>query len=284
MLGRRTSWRAQTQSEVAATPRAAASVVLVRSTAGGGLETFMVRRSKESRFAADVFVFPGGTVAADDLAEPMVAAAPNLPPDVALRRLSDRGGTPPADAGLAFGLYAAAVRELFEEAGVLLADDACARDVTGPVGDRLVADQLVADRAALQRGEQSLPDLAARRGLYLALDRLVYFSHWVTPALSPRRYDTRFFVATMPPDQTALHCQIETTDGLWVAPGEALRRCEAGAFKLVSVTISHLERLATFASVEALLRFARSKPVRTVHPTLDAASGTWATNVPEDAW
>ena len=279
MLVRRPSWRVQNQGEVAATPRPAASVVLARPAAGGGLETFMVRRSKESRFAADVFVFPGGTVAADDLAEPMVAAAPNLPPDVALRRLGERGGTPPADAKLAFGLHVAAVRELFEEAGVLLADDIPPRGGTSMVGD-----QLVVDRAALQRGERSLAELVARRGLYLALDRLVYFSHWVTPALSPRRYDTRFFVATMPPDQTALHCQVETTDGLWVAPGEALRRCEAGAFNLVSVTISHLERLATFASVEALLRFARSKQVRTVHPTLDAASGTWVTNVPEDAW
>jgi hypothetical protein len=95
---------------------------------------------------------------------------------------------------------------------------------------------------------------------------LTYFSHWITPAMSPRRYDTRFFVAELPSGQEATHCGLETVDGIWISPRQAIERHERGTMTLVSVTRDHLDRLAAFSSVEALLEFASRKRIRTVNP------------------
>jgi hypothetical protein len=101
-------------------------------------------------------------------------------------------------------------------------------------------------------------------GLELLPESLVYFSHWITPAVSPRRYDTRFFVAADRPEQTASHCGLETVDGGWHSPANLLQQADDGEITLVSVTADHLRVLAEYRSVSALLSFARSKPVRTV--------------------
>ena len=274
--------RAPTAVLGAVVPRPAATVILIRPGEAGGFETFMVRRSARSYFAADAVVFPGGTVDDADCGPESVARSPSLTVEEAHARLTNRGGEPPETAALSFGLHVAAVRELFEEAGVLLATNR---------GGRLLADRdpaltarLAEDRGRVQRGEMTLAGIAEREGLNLACDRLVYFSHWVTPPTSPRRYDTRFFVAAMPPGQEALHCQIETTEGEWLSPAEALGRGTRGQIKLVQATVAHLDCLAHLRSVDEVLDFARRKPIQTVHPLFDASAGAWVTNVPEDSW
>jgi 8-oxo-dGTP pyrophosphatase MutT (NUDIX family) len=227
----------------------------------------MVRRHQASKFAADVFVFPGGTVRQDDHLSAAEARALGLDPprlEATLRERDDPFARR-EDGGLA--LWVAALRELFEEAGVLLAEDASGEllDLSEPGR----ADRFEALRGAVQRGDLSLAALARQEGLRLAADRLLYFSRWITPAASPRRYDTRFLLAELPSGQTAGHCQIETTDGLWIAPREALARHARGEHPMVFVTTEHVKRLAEFADAPSLLAFARTKGLKVVRPVID---------------
>lgn len=246
--------------DVPVTPRPAATVILVRDSVANQLEIFMVRRDPHARFAADAYVFPGGTLRADDLVTGGEPPCSGLTSDTAHRRFASRGSEPPPDPEESLALHVAAVRELFEEAGILLA-----RHEARPPGplDQDVCEALAELRTEIQSG-RSLIRAALDLRLELLPESLVYFSHWITPAVSPRRYDTRFFVAADRPEQTASHCGIETVDGNWYSPADLLRQADAGALTLVSVTADHLRVLSEFRTVEALLAFARLKPVRTV--------------------
>jgi len=247
------------------TPRPAATVMVVRSRAEG-FEVFMVRRHQASKFAADLYVFPGGTIRSDDRLTEDRARAIGLDPGAlnAVLAAHDDPYAGHGDGGLS--LWVAALRELFEEAGLLLAEDHRGRllDLSDP--ER--AQRFSALRTELQAGRLSLAALAQAEGLYLAADRLVHFSRWITPSVSPRRFDTRFFVAELPTGQTAGHCQIETTEGVWISPREALARQQHDDFPMMFVTREHVKRLAEFHQAAALLEFARAKPTRVVSPNI----------------
>ena len=237
-----------------------ASVILVRRAADG-FEVFMVRRPASAAAFADVFVFPGGTVRRDDFLD--LPAASEFTPDQALHELTARGGTPPASAALAIALWRAALRELFEEAGVLLARDAWGQTLRIPDDAAAHYAEL---RSALQAGNLTLAEVLASEHLALDYRALRYFSHWITPVYVPRRFDTRFFVAEMPDGQTAFHHQGESTEGVWIQPDEALIRSSHGQFGIVFPTRMHLERLSQHSTLEDLLTFAAEKSIRTVQP------------------
>jgi 8-oxo-dGTP pyrophosphatase MutT (NUDIX family) len=252
-------------------PRPASTVILVRQVdpepaTRSDYEVFMVRRPVKSEFAADVFVFPGGTLRPDDLERSAEEACAPFSAVQAVLELKARGGVVPTDSHLSLGHYVAALRELFEEAGVLLAEPRRQFDPTA------LLPGLGAARADLQVGRISLAALAHERGLRLAPERLIYCSHWTTPAEFPRRYDTRFFLACIPPLQRALHCAVETVASAWIRPHLALERWRAGEFPLVFVTDRHLTRLAEFPRLAELLEFARCKPIVSVQPELDLQS------------
>ena len=243
-------------------PRPASTVIVVRDGAGGRPETFMVRRNPNSRFAADAFVFPGGAVEDGDHLAGGVPPCSGLTIPEAHRRLTERGSDAPDEHGLSLALYVAAVRELFEEAGILLARDlgqGGAAEITSETAARLTV-----LRPEIQAGRRSLTTTVSDLGLELVPEELIYFSHWITPEASPRRFDTRFFMIEDRPGQVASHCGVETADGAWVTPGEMLARFERDEITLVSVTVDHLRLLDTFASAGDLLAFARTKPIRTV--------------------
>jgi 8-oxo-dGTP pyrophosphatase MutT (NUDIX family) len=244
-----------------------ASVVLVRR-AEAGFEVFMVRRGASASAFADVYVFPGGTVRKDDYQDQ--PGDDGFTPAEALRQLSIRGGTPPEDATQAIALWRAAARELFEEAGVLLA-----RDATGEIVQISEDDtaRYAEFRRALQSESTTLAQVLASERLTLHYRALRYFSHWITPLHVRRRFDTRFFVAEMPEGQTALHCQVETTEGLWIRPDEALSRADQGRFGIVFPTRKHLERLTQHRNLDAFLAFAAQKPIRTIQPALAGDGG-----------
>lgn len=247
---------------VPAVARCASTVIVLRDGERGGVETFMVRRDPESRFAAGAFVFPGGAVSDDDFLSGGRPPCTGLTAAEAHRRLHERGSEPPADPALGLALYLAAVRELYEEAGILLA-----RSLDGPADGALAAatcERLAELRPVVQRGARTLAAVAEELRLDLLPESLVYFSHWITPLASPRRFDTRFFVVEDLPGQAASHCGIETVDGRWFAPADALRLAEAGEITLVSVTVEHLRVLTRFDRVGVALAFARQKPIRTV--------------------
>ena len=245
---------------VPVTPRPSATVILVRDGPGRDLEIFMVRRDPAARFAPDAYVFPGGTLRDDDLVAGGEPPVSGLTSAEAHQRLTTRGSDPPVAASQSMALHIAAVRELYEEAGVLLGRQA--GRTHGPL-DSDACVRLARLRPEVQAG-RSLIQTARDLGLELLPDALVYFSHWITPEVSPRRYDTRFFVAVDQPEQTASHCGLETVDGGWYSPSDLLGHAAAGMLTLVSVTAEHLRVLAEYRSVSELMGFARSKPIRTV--------------------
>jgi 8-oxo-dGTP pyrophosphatase MutT (NUDIX family) len=239
--------------------RPAATVILARP-ASSGFEVLLLRRLASAASFADAFVFPGGVVRDDD-GEPDPTTTSFRDVD-ALAALTERGGEPPDNARLARALFRGAIREVFEEAGVLLARDANGAPVRlkGP-NEAQWADY----REAMQADRMTLGDLLAREAIVPDYRGLTYFSHWITPDDIARRYDTRFFVAELPLGQTAVHCRVETTESVWIAPRDAIQRA-GSSLPLVLPTRVHLTRLSHYLTLDDLLAFARMKRIRTVHP------------------
>ncbi len=227
------------------TLRDAATVVLVREAAHGaaGFEVFMLLRTVKSDFNAGAYVFPGGGVDRADGSLDAERLCMGLDAGQANVRLGVTGG------GLAF--YLAAIRECFEEAGVLLAADVSGRALS--LHDDALQQRFAAHRAALNAGRTTLTAICEREGLRLPLDQVHYYSHWITPEGMPRRYDTRFFLCRAPAEQEPLHDGQETVDHCWVRPADALHRHAAGTFKLVPATRKQLEFLASQSSLAELL-------------------------------
>ncbi|HVN51687.1 MAG TPA: hypothetical protein VMT43_09655, partial [Acidimicrobiales bacterium] len=143
-----------------------------------------------------------------------------------------------------------AIRESFEEAGVLLAYDGA--DLIR-FDDPAVNARFLAHRAAVDRGERRLIDVCRAEGLRLAVDSMYYFAHWITPEGPSRRYDTRFFVARAPDGQVPLHDDREVIENLWIRPSDALARYEAGRFELILPTVRSLLAIERFGSAAELL-------------------------------
>lgn len=237
-------------AEVAAA-RHAATVVLLRDTAGG-LEVYLLRRTGTMAFAAGMHVFPGGSVDPRDGEAATVWAGP--PPADWARWLG-------CDDALARSLVCAAVRETFEESGVLLA---------GPGDDRVVADTTGAeyerDRARLLDRSLSMAGMLAERGLVLRSDLLRPWAHWITPEFEPRRFDTRFFVAAVPPGQRPRHVSTEADRATWLPVAEAVAGYDEGALEMLPPTIVALREIAVLGTVEHVL--AAPREVRPVLPRL----------------
>ena len=189
-------------------------------------------------------------------------------------------GPPPAQWATAFGcdermareLVCAAVRETFEEAGVLLAgsdDGSVVPDVSG--------DDWEEQRQALLTRELSLAELLAGRGLALRSDLLRPFAHWITPPVEPRRYDTKFFAAALPVGQEARHVSGEADEADWLTPSAALAEYAAGVRPMLPPTIHTLGQLEPFADVAAALAGSPPEPMEPISPTFeDTPDGTWA--------
>jgi len=226
--------------------RDAATVMLVRD-GEAGLEVLMQRRTLKAAFVGGFYVFPGGALDTADR-DPSVAASTAGPSDAeASRALGVEAG------GLAS--WVAAVRECFEEAGVLLAYDRAGDPVR--LDDPDVGRRFVDHRHALHAGSLALAELCEREGLRLATDRLHYVAHWITPLGEVRRFDTRFFVARAPEGQTPLHDDNETIDTIWVNPADALGRHARGELAMILPTIRNLEFLAQHGSAAAVEAAAR---------------------------
>jgi 8-oxo-dGTP pyrophosphatase MutT (NUDIX family) len=221
----------------------AATVTLVRDTADG-LEVLMLQRNHQSGFMPGMFLFPGGAIDEGDAHAAVVARCQGLDDEAASRALGMESG------GLAY--WAAAIRESFEEAAVLLAygDDG---DLVNPAESER-AERFAEYRRKLNAGEDDvLAQMLEREGLKLATDRLTYFSHWITPVTAPRRYDTRFFAAVAPADQEAFPDNVEAIHHVWVRPPEGVERHHAGEFKMRTPTIRTLELFAPFETADALM-------------------------------
>lgn len=245
---------------------AAATVLLLRETAGE-LEVLMMRRGSGLSFMAGMWVFPGGRLDPADAA-PEVRARIRRSPDAPredLRTLD--GGALDADAALA--LQVAACRETFEEAGVLLARDAAGR----PCDPGRVA-ALQPRRAAVAEDASAFAAMLASEHLYLDLAPLVYWSHWITPSVEPKRFDTRFFAMAVPADQGVSADLGELTHHEWVPPSRVQEAIASGRIRVVPPTLLTLEDLAEsharHGSLEAMLAAERGRVAPPVMPRIVA--------------
>ncbi|GAC1498079.1 MAG: NUDIX hydrolase [Vulcanimicrobiaceae bacterium] len=244
----------------------AATVMLVRESPAAPFEVLMVRRNAHSAFAPDAYVFPGGAVDMDDYKEVSEVAGLDERHIARLFRiqstrllaLSGVGDTSFADRR---ALLVAALRELFEEAGILFG----AQTAHHPAALHEV-------RTALQEGAITFGQALRELGTTLRADGLELFSEWITPPSEGRRFDAHFFVA--PADaQHAVADRIETHDAVWISPGRALEGCARGSHTMVYPTIKHMERLSQFNGIDELLEFAKTKPILRIMPNTTRAGG-----------
>lgn len=239
----------------------AATVLLLRD-GPDGLEVFMVRRATHLGFAGGSHVFPGGRV---DDADVRLVADPDLCPPVS-------GVT---DAAMAFRI--AAIRETFEESGILLVREGGSGRLIGGARSRM----LDSSRRSVANGSLAFGDLLVREGLIPATDLLVPYAHWVTPAVFSKRFDTMFFLALAPADQPASHDGDEGVASRWVTPAEALS--QAADIQLEFVTQRNLDRLGRSSTVAEAISAARLSTIVTVHPVVESVGQGRVARLPLEA-
>ncbi len=252
-------------TQAPAEPRNAATVVLLRP-AEGGPELYLLRRHASMEFAGGMFVFPGGGVDERDFDATVGWAGPSP------AQWATRLGT---DEEMARALVCAAVRETFEESGVLLA---------GPSADAVVADTTgddwEADRVALESRELAMTDFLTRRGLVLRTDLLGSWDGWLTPVFEPKRYRTWFFVAAMPEGQRTRDVSSESSEVTWLSARIAADRAEDGEVWMLPPTYLTCLELGTFDSVDDILE-ASDRDVDMFTPAVEPGSEGWVLSIPE---
>lgn len=222
-----------------------AATILLVSDGEQGVEVLMMKRPSEADFGG-MYVFPGGKVDELDAHEAMAGHCRGRTDADASLQLEVGSG------GLAY--WVAAVRECFEECGVLLAYET--DGALFALRDEAHKRRFNAYREALLNGHQAFFDLCHAEGVTLAVDRILYFSHWITPEGPPRRYDTRFFITRAPENQED-HDHRETDESVWIRPEEALERHERGDLKMIFPTLTTLRSICGYEHVDALLAAVR---------------------------
>lgn len=233
----------------AAPPKLSATILLIRDRES--LEVLMVKRHYEIDFASGAYVFPGGKVCDDDFSS-----------------VWDEWFEGKAS-GEARAAQIAAMRELFEEAGVLLARKS-GDGAVGPLVGAETVGPLQPYRSAVDRGEKLFSEVLTDAGLVLAGDCLVHFGHWITPTMMPKRFDTHFYIAQAPEGQVAEQDGRETTEAVWINPGSALEMEKAGKATIIFPTRMNLARLNLASSVEGAVDRFSNTPVTTILPEVHA--------------
>jgi 8-oxo-dGTP pyrophosphatase MutT (NUDIX family) len=244
-------------------PRPASTLLLVRDGTQG-LEVFVVERHHQIDFAGGATVFPGGKLEEGD-----------QDPDL---RQRCTGADQLDDAALGFRV--AAIREAFEECGVLLARSRGQAEV---ISVARLADLLKRYRAEVREHRVSIAQLARTEDLELATDLLVHFAHWITPEGMPKRFDTHFFLVAAPPDQFAAHDGTESVDSSWLSPRRALADADAGTRTIIFPTRMNLAKLARSANVADAMAAAGRAKVVTVLPRVERGPGGPILRIPPEA-
>ncbi len=225
-----------------AVPNKASTIVVVRPSQNGGFEALMTRRHQQLQFLGGYLVFPGGAVEEQDCSERMLALCCGLS---SARAVEILGGEINAEA--AMGHWVSAVRELFEEAGIHYFVSSASDPLSVEMHRRL-ADK----RDDLCRGSINLPELLESEGLLCDVGRLAYLFRRITPESYKMRFDTRFYLAALPPDQTALDFSEEVEQSIWLAPLTALEQASAGLHQMLPPTRIALETIASHGSWDNL--------------------------------
>jgi len=244
-----------------ATPKKAATVILLREMKPEGFEVFLLKRHEKNSFMGGNFVYPGGRVDREDGSMEICALCKGVSPEEAHQRF---GGTLSTDESLAH--WVAAVRELFEEAGVLLAYDRTGKLIHHEdPGEREKASLY---RDLIHKGKTDICQMAQEEKIFLALDQLHYYAHWITPEARPERFDTRFFLACHPQGQEATYDRKETTLGVWLTPKQALEANLNRNGALSPPTLKTLEDLSRFRNIPEVFQALRKTEIRPILPVL----------------
>ncbi len=215
---------------------------------GDGFEVLMLKRSTELEFSAGAYVFPGGAVDPGDF--DLAHRCIGITDSEASKNLElDEGG-------IAF--YVAAIRECYEEAGIMLMSPNPHRSPKRhlDLSSYEAKERFASLRRSMNGNDLKFTDVVATYNLYLTAEDLYYVSHWVTPPGGRRRYDTRFFVSRVPDNQDALHDESEIVDSLWLKPKDALERFEAGELRMIFPTLRNLRAIADFKSPDEVFDWA----------------------------
>lgn len=226
-------------------PAAPSATILMLRQRPSGLEVFMVVRHHQIDFASGALVFPGGKADPQDFDDDLLAHLDGAAEDVDMR-----------------AIQVSAIREAFEECGILLARE---EGQSGLVSAERLR-QLEDYRTTLHRGEVALKTFVERERLRLACDQLVHFAHWVTPTMLPKRFDTHFFLAAAPEDHLAVHDGHESVDSVWIRPADALEGARSGKYTIIFPTLRNIEKLAESTTVEAAIEAARKSRIVRVLP------------------
>ncbi len=252
---------------MASTPKNAATVILLRDNEPQGFDVFLLRRHEKSSFMGGNYVYPGGRVDRNDGSIELYSLSKGMTLEEAQKDLG-RTFSPEES----FAHWIAAIRELFEEAGVLLAYDQKGNPFQPRNGEE--REKFFHYRELLQKGKISVSEMAQKENLLFALDQLHYYAHWITPEARPERFDTRFFLARYPLGQEATHDRKETTAGIWVNPQKALYENLRGDVILSPPTLKTLEDLSRFKTVDDIFQSLKKDDIRPILPILTRISDT----------
>ena len=236
-----------------------ATLVLMRAGADA-LEVLLLRRVRTSGFVPGAFVFPGGRVDPDDALPPLLDRLDGLTAERAAARL----GLGPEAEPPAIAYYVAALREAFEETGLLVGRDRGGLPARCAAGDPTTRKLL----SKLRADEDRFPSVLDRLGCRMEGGAVEYIGHWITPVVEPRRYDTRFFAAAVSQGQEALIHEAELSEAVWLTPAEALELNVRGALPMVFPTIRTLESLLAFDAPKGVLEAFRDREIPTILPKL----------------
>jgi 8-oxo-dGTP pyrophosphatase MutT (NUDIX family) len=250
---------------MAVVPKKAATVILLRNKEPEGFEVFLLKRHEKSSFMGGNFVYPGGRVDQDDGSSEICSLSKGFTFEEAQKIL---GGTFSPEES--FAHWIAAIRELFEEAGVLLAYDQ--KGNLFQLRNRDEREKFLHYRESLQKAGLTICEMAQKEKLLFALDQLHYYAHWITPEARSERFDTRFFLARYPSGQEASHDQKETTAGIWITPRKALEENLKGEAILSPPTLKTLEDLSRFKSIDDVFDSLRRQDVQPILPILTKIS------------
>jgi len=245
-------------------PIPSSTIVIARNNQlGTGIEIFMVVRHHQIDFASGALVFPGGKVSESDF-------------DADLRKQTNADSKPDETQ---LPLMIAAIREAFEESGILFARPTESSSLV----TNEIAEKLEPYRAQLEKNHCGMAEFIRKENLNLALDELHHFAHWVTPDMAPKRFDTHFYLARAPEGHLGSHDGQESVDSIWISPQQALSDADEGKLKVIFPTRMNLMRLAQYASVEEAIAATIQQEVVKVMPWTEQKEAGAMLCIPENA-
>lgn len=260
-----------------AVPLDASTVMLMRETPSANpFELLLMRRHARQSFMGKAFVYPGGQLDDTDCDAELTDFADGMTAVTAKMQLNE----PNLSDEKALGIFFAAIRETFEESGVLLAGLASGKDLD--FTDQKLRQRFAKYRTMIHRQEMTLADLARQENLVFRLNDLRPYARWLTPEVEKKRFNTRFFLAAMPQDQVPVHDSAEMTETLWIEPGKALLKQKDGDMLLMPPTLKTLEEMVCRSSVAELLSHASSAAIQTIMPQVAAEGESIIIKLPHD--